>query len=100
MSVESQRPISCIALRIAMRPAMKMSSDTTPAKIYEVLTDSTLFSKMSGGAPTEIDALRRLVALGKCLIESPLQLIVGALKIVLESQPYCPDGRLPKKISL
>ncbi|HWU89175.1 MAG TPA: SRPBCC domain-containing protein [Kofleriaceae bacterium] len=30
--------------------------ETAPARIYEVLTDAGQFSKMCGGAPTEIDA--------------------------------------------
>ncbi len=30
--------------------------DATPARVYSALTDSTQLSKMSGGAPTEIDA--------------------------------------------
>jgi activator of HSP90 ATPase len=29
--------------------------ETTPARIYELLTDAQKFSKMSGGAPAEID---------------------------------------------
>jgi activator of HSP90 ATPase len=29
--------------------------ETTPARIYELLTDAHKFSKMSGGAPAEID---------------------------------------------
>lgn len=30
--------------------------ETPKSRVYEVLTSSALFSKMSGGAPTEIDA--------------------------------------------
>ena len=34
----------------------EISIKSTPAKVYEVLTTSTRFSDLSGGAPAEIDA--------------------------------------------
>jgi len=38
------------------RIMQELTFRTTPAKIYETLTNAAEFSKLSGGAPTEIDA--------------------------------------------
>ena len=41
---------------MAERIRQELVFEAKPARIYEVLTSSSEFSKMSGGAPTEIDA--------------------------------------------
>jgi len=42
---------------MAHRIHQEIVFDATPGRIYGMLTDSTQFSRMCGGAPTEIDAI-------------------------------------------